>query len=67
MDNTMIPKGFLKDSKGRLVPEENISDVDKARDSLVREIAEKAQDLSKRLAEFKAQAMAESLLLSTCY
>lgn len=59
MDNTMIPKGFLKDSKGRLVPEENISDVDKARDSLVREIAEKAQDLSKRLAEFKAQAMAD--------
>ena len=43
--NEAIQDGYMQDAQGRLVPEGSVKDVDKARDSLVREIAGKAMAL----------------------
>ena len=54
-----IPNGYLKDSRGRLVPEENVKTIDKLRHGLVKDLCEKAQELSDALAAFKGMALAE--------
>jgi hypothetical protein len=54
-----VPKGYMQDSQGRLVPEECVKDIERLRDTLVREIISKANDLSKKLADFKTQAMSD--------
>lgn len=54
-----VPKGYMMDAHGRLVPEEVVKEIDKTRDSLVREIIAKANELSKTLAEFKEKAMGD--------
>lgn len=51
--------GYMKDSKGRLVPVEMVKPIDRTRDQLVKEILGKAQVLASQLANFKAQAMAD--------
>lgn len=55
--NKIVPKGWLVNTQGHLVPEENVKEVDIVRDALVREIVSKATDLSKTLTSFKRQAM----------
>lgn len=55
----VVPKGYMQDALGRLVPEECVKDVDKLRNDLVKEIVSKATDLSKLLADFKTKAMAD--------
>jgi len=59
MVNSDIPPGYLMDSKGRLVPQRQIKEIDIARDSLVKEIAQKAKDVSLVLKKFKESAIAD--------
>ena len=59
MVNSDIPPGYLMDSKGRLVPQCQIKEIDIERDSLVREIAQKAKDVSLVLKKFKESAIAD--------
>lgn len=56
MKDTTIPDGYMPDSRGRLVPVASIKPIDLERDSLVREIAAKAEELNKALAEFRERA-----------
>ncbi len=59
MQNSNIPQGYMKDNQGRLVPEEMVTEIDRTRDDLVREIVDKATEHSKALADFKAGVMAD--------
>lgn len=54
-----IPPGYRPDPQGRLVPEELISPLDKARDELVLELARIATEYSARLAEFKERVFGD--------
>ena len=57
--STQIPDGYRKDAKGRLIPEESIKPIDLARDELVQELAAKALELNRALAQFKAAAFGD--------
>lgn len=59
MSTEQIPKGYRQDSAGRLVPEDTIKTIDLMRDDLVTRIANRAEELSDRLREFKANTLAE--------
>lgn len=50
---TGIPAGYLKDSKGRLVPEDMVRDHEKLEDQTVRDIVRFAEDLSAQIGRFK--------------
>jgi hypothetical protein len=54
-----VPAGYLQDAKGRLVPESQVTPVDKMRDELVRELAIEARTLAAALARFKARAFGD--------
>jgi len=49
----------MQDAQGRLVPEGSVKDVDKARDSLVREIAGKAMALREAMKGFRDDVMGD--------
>lgn len=49
----VLPKGYMQDSSGRLVPIETIKAIDLARDALVGEIIVKARLLNAQIAAFK--------------
>ena len=59
MNTTKVPAGYMQDSQRRLVPSDQVRDVDRERDSLVREIAAKAKELSAALSTFKRAAMGD--------
>lgn len=52
-----IPKGYWEAADGSLVPESKVSDLDKARDALVREMIAQARKTSADLAAFKGLAL----------
>lgn len=54
-----IPNGYLRDARGALIPETMIKPIDRARDQLVREMADYAKLTNKALSEFKSRVMAE--------
>ncbi|MET3999683.1 DUF3164 family protein [Marinobacterium sp. MBR-109] len=54
-----IPEGCMKDSKGRWVPVETISDIDMVRHELVNEIARKAQELQQAMRDFKMNTLGD--------
>ncbi|MBK5145969.1 DUF3164 family protein [Budviciaceae bacterium BWR-B9] len=54
-----LPDGYWQDAKGYLVPESLIKPIDKARDSLVREIVINAKGVNKALSDFKAQSFGD--------
>lgn len=54
-----VPPGYLQDAQGRLVPEKLIKPIDKARDSLVQELINKAAAVSEAMAKFKATAFGD--------
>lgn len=54
-----VPPGYMQDAKGRLVPETQVTPVDKMRDQLVRDIASQAANLSAVLATFKRMAFGD--------
>ena len=58
-DKITVPDGFWEKADGSLVPESKVKDIDKLRDSLVREIIGKARSTSSDLAVFKGTAMAD--------
>ncbi|MCE8004255.1 DUF3164 family protein [Billgrantia ethanolica] len=57
--HTQIPEGYRLDAKGRLIPEDSIKPIDKARDELVQELVTKARELNRALAQFKAAAFGD--------
>jgi len=57
--NEAIQDGYMQDAQGRLVPEGSVKDVDKARDSLVREIAGKAMALREAMKGFRNDVMGD--------
>jgi hypothetical protein len=52
----VIPKGYMKNAEGHLVPVKLVSSIDKKRDQLVRDIVKRAKALRDPLAEFRKQA-----------
>lgn len=59
MSKTVIPAGYRADAAGRLVPESMIKPIDRTRDELVNELAQKALSMRTALLEFKAGVFAE--------
>ena len=59
MNEVAIPEDYMQDAQGRLVPVGLVKDVDKARDQLVREIADKALALQVAMKAFRADAMGD--------
>jgi hypothetical protein len=59
MSQTAIPEGYMQDAQDRLVPVGSIKDVDKARDSLVREIAGRALALREAMKGFRDDVMGD--------
>jgi hypothetical protein len=56
-EKTTIPEGFWERADGTLVPETKVKEIDKLRDSLVREIIGKARSTNRELATFKGAVM----------
>lgn len=54
-----IPAGYWKDSKGRLIPDSMVSDLDKARDELVQEIVRRSLEMRALLSRFKGEVMGD--------
>jgi hypothetical protein len=50
---------YMRDGQGRLVPIEQVRDVDRARDDLVKEIAAKARQMSADMGRLKAEMMGD--------
>ncbi len=53
MSDTVIPEGYAKDAKGRLVPENLIKPQERLEDQTVRTIIDYARDLSAQIARFR--------------
>jgi len=56
---TIDGKTYYRDGQGRLVPEDLVADIDKARDALVRELCEGAKARRAELKSFREWAMGE--------
>lgn len=54
-----IPAGFVMNAAGHLVPENQVREHDKLRDSVARDLGNAAEQLSTALANFKKQALAD--------
>ncbi|WP_395672038.1 DUF3164 family protein [Inquilinus sp.] len=54
MTSSTIPDGYLRDAKGRLVPENLVRPSDKLQDQLVAKMLGHADELSAQIARFKA-------------
>ena len=54
-----VPKGYWENADGSLVPATKVTDLDKARDRVVRELVQAAQLVSEDLGRFKMLAMSE--------
>ena len=57
--DTPIPDGFRKDAKGRLIPEDQIKEIDLVRDELVQAIVDRASELRDMLRDFKGDVFSE--------
>ena len=58
MKNNTHP-GYIENAVGHLVPESSVRPIDLARDSLVKEIVEKARSVSGHISVFKAEVFAD--------
>lgn len=56
----MNSNDYMEDGQGRLVPKENIKELDLTRDSLVQHLVDNAMDLQKRMMDYKSMAMKET-------
>ena len=54
-----IPEGYRLDAKNRLIPEDQIKEVDKLRDELVLAIVDRASELREELKDFKSDTFSE--------
>ena len=55
--NLNLPEGYVKDAQGRLVPVEQVKEIDRARDELVREKVAQAQALQVQLYRLKHEIL----------
>lgn len=58
-ETQQVPEGFRMDAKGRLIPEEQIKEIDKLRDELVLSIVDRACELRDQLRDFKSDVFSE--------
>ncbi|MBA1443784.1 MAG: DUF3164 family protein [Chromatiales bacterium] len=54
-----IPVGYLRDAQDRLVPIDNIDEIDLTRSELIAEIVKEAQALQLKMSTFKSMAMGD--------
>ncbi len=54
LNEQTIPKGYMPDAKGNLIPIANIKEIDLLRDSLIKEIVDEAEELSVLLKDYKS-------------
>lgn len=54
-----IPEGYMQNAAGHLVPEAQVREADKMRDSVARELAAEAEDIHERLKAFKQKALGD--------
>ena len=59
IEQMTVPPGFMMDAKGRMVPEKLVSDSDKARDELVKEIVAEVQTLRAEMIRLKKKLMGD--------
>ncbi|MCX8957195.1 DUF3164 family protein [Erwinia psidii] len=55
----LVPEGYMKDRKGRLVPVAQVSDYDREMDAFVRTRVAEAKAESQRIAEFKQKSFGD--------
>ena len=58
-EQNVVPKGYWEAADGSLIPESKVSDVDKARDKLVRKLCADAKKIQATMAAYKGQAMVD--------
>lgn len=54
-----MPAGYVKDARGRLVPQSMVKPIDQLRDQTIVSLVERAKHLQGQLAEFKARAFTD--------
>ncbi len=59
METKNSKEAYWEDTKGRLVPVSMISEIDRQRDEIVRELVAAAKDMQQAMRHFKAQAMGD--------
>ncbi|ANJ66047.1 sulfate transporter [Halothiobacillus diazotrophicus] len=58
-NETNIPEGYMRNATGHLVPTDKVREQDRLRDEVTRRLVLRALQISKELADFKKQALAE--------
>lgn len=58
-EQNVVPKGYWEAADGSLIPESKVSDVDKARDKLVKKLCADAKKIQATMAAYKGQAMVD--------
>ena len=59
MNESTVPTGYWEDAHGRLVPDAQVSDYDKDKDTLVREIVTRARNAQRIMRAFKKAALGD--------
>ncbi|WP_175816353.1 DUF3164 family protein [Burkholderia diffusa] len=59
MQCNAIPTGYVKDGRGRLIPDSMVRPIDKLRDQTINALIADARAMRDRLTEFKARAFAD--------
>ncbi len=59
MNNTIDKSDYMEDGQGRLVPLDMVKEIDLTRDSLVRQLVQKAQGLQTDMINFKETSLSE--------
>lgn len=59
MTQQHIPDGYVKDSRGRLVPQTMLKPIDQLRDQTIMRLVTRGKALAQELAEFKADAFGD--------
>lgn len=58
-NTTTVPEGYMLNAVGHLVPEDQVRDQDKLRDSVTRDLIDMARELHDRLKHFKKNALSD--------
>ncbi|MBU9231420.1 DUF3164 family protein [Burkholderia multivorans] len=59
MTEQHIPAGYVKDARGRLVPESLVAPIDQLRDQTITSLVDEAKRLQAAMADFKARAFGD--------
>lgn len=58
-NTTTVPEGYMLNAVGHLVPEDQVRDQDKLRDSVTRDLIDMAKEIHDRLKHFKKNALSD--------